>query len=162
MDFKRQTAVLSALVLVGMMFLVPAITGGALGKTTATVKATISGYPTLGLSADLVEKRLIEGKWVVEPRCVNIECTWTTEGSPLGGPEEGYVIYTFTSPPPIHTEVPLNAKVIFKWHNPRFGTNTCDVVPLSPITHIGKFQVNRCHITQGNFATAEYNLYYYP
>lgn len=146
---KRIAELSLVFVLVGMICLVPVITGEALGHTKATVTASATVY---NIHPGLVEKRLDEGKWLDEPHCFDTnECSWTTEGSPVGGPEAGHVIYNYYNPAHV-------AKVVFRWYNPRSGTNTCGAVVLEQHQpgHVGA----GCDITQGGFATAKYWVNY--
>jgi hypothetical protein len=157
---KRTTELSLVFVRVGLVFLVPVITGKALGLTSGHAQAyMIWGGPAEPLIPVLVEKRLDEGKWVTEPHCKPTptyagtlnDCFWTTSGTGvLGGPEAGHVIYTYSGQP--HA-APV-AKVVFRWYNPRSGTNTCGAVLLEKR---GNVDVGtNCHITQGNSATATY------
>jgi hypothetical protein len=103
MDFKGQTAVLSAFVLVGMMFLVPTITEKALAVINASASGrcgpegqtlpcvfTLEGKDLKGPDASKV-------KWGQEPSCSpGPSCTkvkWGTEGEcGRGCDEEGSVL----------------------------------------------------------------------
>jgi len=110
MDLKGQTTVLSAIfVLVGMMFLVPVITGKAL----ATVHATAScGNCKLIWSG----QDLYKGKWVSEPTKEGTVVTWSTEGNPQPGDEKGVVTYKIG-----------RDRVNLLFDNPLIGTNKCSV-----------------------------------
>src|SRR5215831_2716222 len=99
MDFKGQTAALSAVfVLVGMMFLVPAITEKALAIVNARATGTC-GQPkgpyehTYPCEFTLVKKSLDKGKWASEPTQSGTVVTWSTTGNPAPGDEKGSVTY---------------------------------------------------------------------
>lgn len=137
MAYKRQTAVLSVVfVLVGMMFLVPAITEKALARTEAVA------YPPAFSSFFNVRTHLDAGKFIQEPPEKSFIPGWVTAGTGLfGGDEKGYVQY----------DVKDWGTATFYFYNPNSGSNTCNVVA-DP-----KLQA-KCSITQGNFAQATYLL----
>jgi hypothetical protein len=95
MDFKGQTAVLSAiLVVVGMMILVPAITEKALAGVKAVARGTCGPEgQTHPCEFTLVSKGLSWGKWVADPTPSGTSVGWETSGKPLGGKELGNVQY---------------------------------------------------------------------
>jgi len=94
MDYKGRTVVLSAFVLVGMMILVPAITGKALAGVKAVVTGTCGPEgQTHPCEFTLDSKGLSWGKWVVDPTPSGTSVGWETSGKPLGGKELGNVMY---------------------------------------------------------------------
>jgi hypothetical protein len=127
MDYKGQTTVLAAtsFVLVGMMFLVPAITEKALGAIHATAYGTCGGYPTLSGTAPkyscqltLVGKSLDDGRWISEPTQSGAVVTWSTAGKPPFGDEKGDVTYDIGM---------LHQRVTLSFDNPVVGSNKCNV-----------------------------------
>ena len=92
MDFKGQTAVLSAFVLVGMMFLVPAVIERALARIEATATGTCGPEgQTHPCEFTLLGKNLYKGVWVQEPSESGTSVKWVTGGNI--GDEEGLVLY---------------------------------------------------------------------
>jgi hypothetical protein len=111
--FRGQVAVLSAFVLVGMMFLVPTITEKAL----ASIKAVVTG--TCGPEGEthpcqftLVSSKLDNGRFVVDPTPSGTSVGWKTSGNPLGGKELGTVTYKFG-----------DYEAHFQFHNPAMNEN---------------------------------------
>jgi hypothetical protein len=145
MDFRGQTAVLSAVfVLVGLMFLVPAITEKAL----AIIKASATG--TCGPEGQihpcnfaLYNKHLYSGKWDFLPTDSGTSVSWETSGNPPPGDEKGWVQYNVGANPKVAANVRLD------FDNPAEGSNKCDVVPSSAGT---------CHAGIGYIATFTYTL----
>jgi hypothetical protein len=146
MDFKGQTAVLSAVfVLVGMVFLVPAITEKAL----AVIKASATG--TCGPEGDthpcefaIYNQHLYSGQWAMWPRVEGTSVTWQTSGNPAPGDEKGWVSVNVGANPKVATSVRLD------FDNPnRIGGNNCDVAPRDAGT---------CHAGSGYTATFTYTL----
>jgi len=115
MDYMGQTAVLSAiLVLVGMVFLVPATTGKAL--------ATVRGSATATCGPEKVEcplvwqaDHLVSGWWVNKPSISGLEVTWRT-GSNTALNEEGSVTYKVGED-----------TAILNFDNPAVGSNKCSI-----------------------------------
>jgi hypothetical protein len=174
---KRTTELWPAFVLVGMVFLVPVMTGEVLGLTKATVKAYLN-YPNIPLNPVLVDSRLDKGDWVVEPHCENV-CGWQTSGEKSrGGAELGYVIVKYYNPlepqphqaknttthQPVAKVVLPVAKVVFRWSNPAITSresNTCEAVVLEKSVLQSNVEA-RCSIGQGASVTAEYYVNYTP
>jgi hypothetical protein len=159
---KRITEFSLVFVLVGMMFLVPAITGEALGLTIASLEAyDKSNHNPHRFVPSFVEERLDEGQWSAHPQCTaygvtpDYKCTWTTTGGGFSGPEAGHVIYDYYHPNKVFGG--KVAKVVFRWYNPRSGTNTCGAVVLEKVGNVEA----SCRITQGNNARATYEVFYY-
>ena len=145
MDFRGQTAVLSAVfVLVGMVFLVPAITEKAL----AIIKASATG--TCGPEGQnhpcefaIYNQHLYSGKWAMLPTPSGTSVSWETSGNPAPGDEKGWVQYNVGANPKVAANVRLD------FNNPAEGRNTCDVVPSSAGT---------CDAGIGYIATFTYTL----
>ncbi len=121
MDFKGQTAVLSAFVLVGMVFLVPAITE----KAQASIKAVVTGTcgpegQTLPCSFALVRQHLTFGSWEQFPSSGGNNVGWKTRGAEPGD-ETGSVVYRVSG----------GGEAELHFANPLIGSNKCDVVILS-------------------------------
>jgi hypothetical protein len=146
MDFKGQTAILSViLVLVGMMFLVPAITE----KARATVHATAEGTcgpegQTHPCEFTFVSKHLDTGTWISEPKQSGTRVTWSTTGarggieypgSPPGnkafyilpGDEKGSVTYKVGE-----------ETAVLSFDNPVIGFNKCSVSGIGGSCTAGK------------------------
>jgi hypothetical protein len=141
MDYKRQTAVLSAMfVLVGMMFLVSAITE----KAQATIDATAS---TSSCCFSNVKAHLYAGSFLLGPGPpgnpfgpIKNELRWITKGSGFYGDEKGYVAADAG---------PSHVSVTFHFFYPAKGRNTCGVEP---------HYLGRCTITQGVHALARFTV----
>jgi len=108
MDYKGQTAVLSAFVLVGMMFLVLAITEKAL----AIIKASATG--TCGPEGEthpckfaFYNKHLYSGKWDHLPTDSGTSVSWQTSGA-FPGEEKGDVQYNVGANPKVAVNVRLD------------------------------------------------------
>ena len=124
-----------ALVLVGMMFLVPAITDKVLGTTNNHVW----DYGKYQLKCCM--EHLKDGGFLTHPN-VNNQGTifWSTAGLNLIGPENGYVT----------ASIKFNNKTgtaNFGWNNPTVGANSCVVNIDSPLTGLLK---PSCFIEQGS------------
>ncbi len=122
-------------VLVGMMFLVPAITQKAQAWTQAHVWSILE-YKNLrwNLDAGTWGSKVDEGPPHKNPCC---PLTWTTVGKGLGGDEKGWVQYDVLS---LHgrDEIPsVLGTVTFRWYNPTSGTNTCSVDKPPPNIAVG-------------------------
>jgi hypothetical protein len=133
--YKKQTTVLSVMfVLVGMMFLIPAITEKAQASITAHARAA---FPFLNVRGIMYP---YSGFFTTYPGAVpgsgGREITWATSG--LGGNEIGQVVANVG---PAHTQVHLH------FINPFIGPNHCFVQPAN---------AGSCDITQGIHATARY------
>jgi len=149
-----------ALVLVGMIFLIPAITEKALGRTVGCVDSK--------LDYSNVRSHMYNGKFNEEPhslityatcwdKCSNfnvpsLHClTWQATGTGLiSGTENGYVQFDVYQGPIVLGTVTLH------FYNPTSGANTCSVDTTSPNIVVG------CTITQGNVASADYCVNYSP
>jgi hypothetical protein len=119
MDFRGQTAVLSAIfVLVGMMFLVPAITEKALAAIHATAKVVCGTTWHGACELTLEGKTLNEGsRWTSEPTQSGTVVTWSTAGKPPFGDEKGSVTYNVASK--------IGGTAVLTFDNPVLGTNEC-------------------------------------
>jgi hypothetical protein len=174
---KRTIELWPVFLLVGMVFLVPVMTGEALGLTKATVKAYLS-YPNIPLNGVLVDSRLDKGEWDVQPHCDNV-CGWQTSGEKSrGGAELGHVIVKYYNPlepqphqaenttthQPVAKVVLPVAKVVFRWSNPAITSkeqNTCEAVVLEKSVLQSRVEA-RCSISGGANAHAEYYVDYTP
>ena len=117
MDLKGQTTVLSAIfVLVGMMFLVPVITGKALATVHATASGVCGAFEKHPCNLIWTGQDLYKGKWVSEPTKEGTVVTWSTEGNPQPGDEKGVVTYKIG-----------RDRVNLLFDNPLIGTNKCSV-----------------------------------
>jgi hypothetical protein len=94
----KRTELSLIFVLVGTVFLVPVITGKALGATRTQV------HVGPWLSPVFVEKNMDEGQWVEQPHCSTPRqegsiCEWKTRAAnwPIPGPEAAHVIYNYYS-----------------------------------------------------------------
>jgi hypothetical protein len=123
---KGRIIVLAAIfVLVGMMFVVPAITGKALAAIHATAYGTCGGYPTLSgtepkysCPLTLVGKNLEKGRWTSDPTQSGTVVTWSTAGNPPFGDEKGDVTYDIGM---------LHQRATLYFDNPVVGSNECHV-----------------------------------
>src|SRR4051812_25370607 len=113
---KPQTTVLTvALVLVGMIFLVPAITEKAQGRVEAKAYSE-NGFATFSNA----QTHLEGGKFVQLPTPSGTSVKWITAGtSIIGGNEQGWVQYDIAGG---------LGKITFYFINPNSGQNTCKVV----------------------------------
>src|SRR5215469_16172878 len=93
MDYKRQTAVLSSIfVVVGMIFLVPAITQKALAGVDATMTGVCGPEgQTHPCQLNLEVAKLSSGTWVSKPTESGTVVNWKTTGNL--GDEKGTVTY---------------------------------------------------------------------
>jgi hypothetical protein len=128
----------------GMMFLVPVITGKALGETLAQVFRT---------NVDFTGKTyyLDAGVFVNSPPSDafnNDKVYWSTTGTGFYGDEKGYVQYHVQD----KNKNDLGT-VTFEFSNPAKGTNTCSVRGSPGIA-------TKCSITQGVHATLNYCVWY--
>ncbi|HYA85031.1 MAG TPA: hypothetical protein VEH06_16530 [Candidatus Bathyarchaeia archaeon] len=142
-DYKGQTTVLSViLVLVGMIFLVPAITG----KAEAVINATVLLHGQAAkLTWTLLAAKMYCGVFTRQPTQKGDQIGWNTRGVGYGetcvGHEEGFVKYGTGA-----------GDVTFDFKNPFIGTNTCKITVQNPALR------GDCSIAQGNFASAFYNV----
>jgi hypothetical protein len=135
MDYRGQTAVLSAiLVLVGMMFLVPVITGKALTVIHATAKG-VCGPATQIHSCQftLVGSHLDTGTWISQPTQSGTLVTWSTTGGGMGD-EKGSVTYNVGVGQQKETAV-LTFEISYT-HN--IGSNKCGVIGIGGGCDAGK------------------------
>ncbi len=141
MHYKRQTAVLSVMfVLVGMIFLVPAITGKAEARINAT--ALLHGQAAK-LTWTLLEAKMFLGAFTRQPTQKGDQIGWSTRGlSEQGYDENGFVKYGTGA-----------GDVKFDFNDPFIGKNTCKITVENPALR------GDCSITQGNTASAFYNVY---
>jgi hypothetical protein len=149
MDYKRQTRVLSVMfLLVGMMFLVPAITEKAHASIDAT--ARLSTPPAISAAFTNVRGHLYAGFFDPPPILRSpTEIFWSTFG--LGGNERGYVVATIVGFQPHY----FSGDATFHFNNPARGPNTCDKALSSTLS---PYLVASCHITQGVHAVATYTV----
>jgi hypothetical protein len=139
---KRQTAVLSVMfIVVGMMFVVPAM----IERAQAIISATAH---TNRCCFSIVRSHLNFGLWTVRPKLVSpTEIFWSTRGKtfPFPGTERGYVV---TDVGPGHI-----VQVTFHFNSPSLPTlgnpNTCSIDPPVGICHIPRL---------GTVVTATYEL----
>jgi hypothetical protein len=142
MDYKRQTTVLSVVfVLVGMMFLVPAITEKALAAIDAFVVVDkILLCPHLVCFTN-IKGHMFEGRFVKAPTG-RTGINWITAGRGLfGGTERGYVTADTAG---------QRGPVTLHFFNPAKGTNTCSVEPSDR---------GKCTIGQGAIVEARYVVF---
>src|SRR5215813_8306438 len=119
MDFKGQTALLSAFVLVGMVFLVPAITENALAVVDATAEGVCGPEgQTHPCQFSLVGSHLDSGKWISKPTESGTLVTWSTTGlrGLFPGDEKGSVTYKVG-----------DETAILSFDSPLVGSNKCSV-----------------------------------
>jgi hypothetical protein len=142
MDYRGQTAVLSViLVLVVMMFLVPAITEKALAIIKASAIGTCGPEgQTHPCNFALFAKHLYLGKWVFLPTDSGTRVSWETSGNtPLPpGDEKGWVQYQVGGEP-----------VTLWFDNPANGNNKCEINP---------HYLGTCHAGFGYIAAFTYTL----
>ncbi len=145
MDFKGQTAVLSAFVLVGMVFLVPTMTEKALGAIHAIASGECGYIGQIHpCQFTLVSKTLDKGRWTSEPTQSGTVVTWETAGSPAPGDEKGSVTYKVGE-----------GTVLLSFENPVIGFNKCSVsMELHGISGSG----GSCTVGKGQNAEFTYNL----
>jgi hypothetical protein len=144
---KRQTAEITVafVIIVGMMFLVPAITGRALGETLAQVFRT---------NVDFTGKTyyLDAGSFVNSPppdAFNDNKVYWSTMGGLIWGDEKGYVQYHVLT-----KDKKDLGTVTFQFSNPAKGANTCSV-------HASSGDVaTKCSISQGGYSTVNYCVWY--
>jgi hypothetical protein len=130
--------VLAALIVVGMMFLVPTIPGKALAAINAVARGTCGTQPCF---FDFKSKSLEHGQWVTEPTESGTLVQWSTKGKSTGGEEAGSVTY----------DVKGLGLVVMKFKNPTIGFNSCSIVT-HPDTH------QTCMAGSGQIADFTYTL----
>ena len=124
MDYRGQTAVLSAILVLVGMFLVPAITEKALAVIHATAKGVCGpDGQTRPCLFSLAERHLVVGDWISQPTKYGTFVTWSTKGAGLVPDEKGSVGY-FLYPEGIHTRIAI---VVLSFENPTFGSNKCGI-----------------------------------
>jgi hypothetical protein len=132
MDYKRQTKVLAVMfVLVGMMFIVPAITE----KAQAIIAAR--AHSGVFISFRNVSGHLDSGAWTVLPRLMNhnTEIYWQTRGAFPAGKETGYVEADL---------LPYSSHVFFHFNSPASGIgNTCAVAFTGVLHFVGTCTIPR-------------------
>ncbi|MDF0682412.1 MAG: hypothetical protein P0116_15760, partial [Candidatus Nitrosocosmicus sp.] len=134
---NTKLAMLSAVFVGIMVFLVPELVEDAQARIEATASTTAGPFSN-------VAGQLIDGDWRTQPRLVGPIIFWETTGSGIfGGSERGIVT----------ANVGLFGQVTFVFSNPSRGANTCETVVNS-----GPFQ-GSCTITQGNSAQAVFHVY---
>jgi hypothetical protein len=155
MDYKRQTAVLSVMfILVGMMFLVSAMTEKAHARIVGNVRVEDvffcrHAHPTPPCFTN-IQGHMYQGKFVRSPTGL-LSIHWETVGTSTifgGGTERGYVSATV-----LNRYGGSFGPVTFHFYNPAKGTNTCSVDPPT---------IGKCTIAQGADATADYLVRVYP
>jgi hypothetical protein len=152
MGHRRTTLLSLVFVSVGMMFLVPIITGEALGITHA--KVVWVSYNS-GHRFSIAWEHLDDGKYDVTPHCIpgpvqgygeETVCSWTTSGGGAGA-EKGWV--------KVHIDWGQDVTFFFSNPAPLHGSNTCDV---EPKTLLYNFRVSCSIPPQGNEVTATYDI----
>jgi hypothetical protein len=132
MDYRGQTAVLSAiLVLVGMMFLVHAITEKALAVIHATAKGVCGKdnppyTTTRPCEFSLFSDHLDVGQWTSQPTQYGTVVTWSTKGYCVEGcigDEKGSVTYRIYNP----LDMKVQTRAVLSFENPLIGSNKCGV-----------------------------------
>ncbi len=144
MDFKGQLAVLSAFVLVGIMFIAPAITEKALAVIYATAKGVCGVNSACEFT--LVSKTLVKGKWTSEPTQSGTVVTWETAGSPAPGDEKGSVTYKVTYPGE-EREGGQGETAVLYFKNPLIGGNECSISGIGGGCSIGDPTAYNAHFT---------------
>ena len=141
MDCNGQTALLSAiLVLVGMMFLVPAVIERALARIEATATGTCGPEgQTHPCEFTLLGKNLYKGEFLEQPSESGTSVKWVTGGNI--GDEEGSVLYKVEGG---------RAQLWFK--NPLVGSNECKIYSSTVESS------SSCTAGQGMNAKFTYNL----
>lgn len=153
MDFKGQTTVLSAIiVLAGMMFLFPAITKKALAIATLNMHATATcaSFPGQNHPCQftLVSKNLEKGEWTSPPSESGTVVTWSTKGicTDFCSGITGSVTYKVTG-----GVSPQYSTAVLYFHVDPFGFNKCRVSGMagagsgtckSPVKGSGDFTYN--------------------
>jgi hypothetical protein len=141
MDYKGQTTVSVIFVLVEMIFMVPAISE----KAEAVINATVLLHGQAAkLTWTLREAHMNCGVFTRQPTQKGDQIGWNTRG--LGSEtcyheEAGFVKYGTGA-----------GDVTFDFKSPFVGTNTCKITVQNPALR------GDCSITQGNFASAFYNV----
>ena len=151
MDYRGQIAVLSAmLVLVGMMFLVPAITEKALAVIHATAKGVCGPEgQTRPCEFILGPYHLETGNWISQPTHGGRFVTWSTEGAGLVADEKGSVTYALY-PEGSHTRIGI---AVLSFENPLVGSNKCGIT-----YEKGENTGGDCTAGKGMSAEFTYNL----
>jgi hypothetical protein len=156
MDYRGQTAVLPAiLVLVGMMFLVPAITEKALAAIHATARGTCGvdnpPYTTTRPCEFSIDDIHLDFGQISQPTPHGTVVTWSTTG--YGSDEKGSVTYL------VCYNVSTNGacwhgspKAVLSFENPLIGSNKCGVETS------GEGLVGDCTAGKGMNADFTYNL----
>ena len=140
--YKLQATVLTgALILVGMMFLIPAITDKALGAIDNFV------WDYSKFKVQCCTYHLQEGQFTTNPTVQNEgNIFWSTQGKPVGGLEAGYITATIKFED-------KTASANFGWSNPTLGDNNCVVNIDPPLKGILKLS---CYIGGGALTEAFY------
>lgn len=126
MDFKGQTAVLSViLVLVGMMFLVPAITEKARGEIAATATGECGPEGQTHPCEFQLDKFHLDKGYLLHVDRSGTRVTWGTTGDEknqyAAGDEKGSVTYD------IIREGHFLAVAVLSFENPVIGFNKCSI-----------------------------------
>jgi len=146
-DYKGQTArLLPIFVLVGMVFIVPAITEKALAGVNAVATCTVKGGFRGQCDMTVVGSSLSSGKWVERPTVSGDTVRWKTTGNPPGGNEKGVV----------NVEAGGGLKTLLTFDNPWFGRNSCKILPTTISMH-STFG-GSCEAGYGNNADFTYTL----
>ena len=149
-DYNRQTAVLSAFVLVGMVFLVPAITEKALGA----IRATASGEcgpegQTHPCEFKLKDYTLVRtgAIWRQTPT-EGVHPQWETSGESMGETDEkGNVVYNVEG---------LGTVEMYFFNPAFFGKNDCDQHKTHPVS--GATLTITCTASVGHSALFRYTV----
>jgi hypothetical protein len=143
---KRTTELSLVFVLVGMMSLVPIITGQALASVNAVATIEQKGCEPFRCTFTVYGSHLDSGKWVVPPTASGNTVRWKTTGNPPPGNEDGVV----------NIEAHGGAHGIkhLVFHNPVLGVNSCKVLALTG----GSNFVGSCDAGSGQNADFTYTF----
>jgi hypothetical protein len=136
---------------IGMMFLVPAITQKALAGIRAVAEGTCRANTDRALPCEFsfVNKSLNKAaSWISEPTKSGTRVTWVTHGEGFFD-EFGYVTYSLVDPG--WKDLPKNEVKLY-FINPAIGRNSCDVKVLSGLVS------GSCHAGSGMNAAFTYTL----
>jgi hypothetical protein len=141
MDYKRQTAVLSVMfVLLGLMFLVPAITEKAQARVDGRAFLRSAHLSFSDVRGDCGTPP--KGFFSSGPRNLGKEIVWTTMGTPIPYGDEKCHVHTMLA------TLPHPTRATYSFSNPSSGRNTCTTYPPPP--------KSSCTITQGVNAVARF------
>jgi hypothetical protein len=127
MDYKRQTAVVAIFALVGMMFVVPAITGKAMALPSKVVARADGRCGTTPCDLRLITYVLISGFWVITPTQDGTLVGWNAQAIHGVGNVAGVVTYGI-----IHDGERVGTAT-FTFLNPLVGPNHCTIVTIPSV-----------------------------